>query len=152
VAFYQTGYSIYSLRQAWRRSWRIGQDRDVRGYYLYYKPTLQERAMQLMESKLEASLATEGKFSEEGLLAMTKAEDMTTALAKVLVDGLEGEGVEQVWSKLNRRSAPYSSREAFADGLLFYVDRTLVERRRKTRTRRGKLKWDPAQLRLFDRG
>jgi len=136
LTFYQTGYSIHSLRQASRRSWRIGQDRDVRVYYLYYKPTLQERAMQLMGSKLEASLAIEGKFSEEGLLAMTQGEDMTTALAKALVDGLEDEGVEEVWSKLNQTNAAYRGKEAFGDGLLFYVDARVVEKRKRRRGRR----------------
>lgn len=57
LAFYQTGYSIYSLRQASRRSWRIGQEKDVHVHYLYYRPTLQEKAMRLMGSKLKASLA-----------------------------------------------------------------------------------------------
>lgn len=52
LTFYQTGYSIYSLRQASRRSWRIGQDRDVKVYYVCYRPTLQERAMQLMGGKV----------------------------------------------------------------------------------------------------
>ena len=66
--------------------------------------------MHLMGSKLEASLAIEGKFSEEGLLAMTQGEDMTTALARNLVNGLEGEGVERVWSKLNERNAPDSAK------------------------------------------
>ena len=28
VAVYETGYSIYTLRQASRRSWRIGQKHD----------------------------------------------------------------------------------------------------------------------------
>ena len=62
--------------------------------------------MHLMGSKLEASLAIEGKFSEEGLLAMTQGEDMTTAMAKALVDGLETEGVESIWAKLNEKNAP----------------------------------------------
>ena len=29
---------------------------------------------------------------------------MSTAMAKALVDGLYGEGVEQIWTKLNRRN------------------------------------------------
>ena len=29
LIFYETGYSIFTLRQASRRSWRIGQYRDV---------------------------------------------------------------------------------------------------------------------------
>jgi hypothetical protein len=67
MIFYQTGYSIFTLRQASRRSWRIGQDKDVKIYYLFYGSTMQEKAMHLMGSKLEAALAIEGKFSEEGL-------------------------------------------------------------------------------------
>ena len=43
---------------------------------------------------MEASLAIEWKFSEEWLLAMTQGEDMTMAMAKAIVDGLEGEGFE----------------------------------------------------------
>jgi hypothetical protein len=46
-----------------------------------------------LRSKLEAALAIEGKFSEEGLMAMTAGEDMTTAMAKALVEGLEVKGV-----------------------------------------------------------
>jgi hypothetical protein len=101
MIFYQTGYSVFTLRQASRRSWRIGQNKDVKIYYLFYKGTMQERALQLMGSKMEASLAIEGKFSEDGLLAMTQGEDMTTAMAKALVEGLDVEGAEQIWKKLN---------------------------------------------------
>jgi len=32
---------------------------------------------------------------------MTSGEDMSVALAKALVDGLEGEGVEQIWKSIN---------------------------------------------------
>lgn len=101
MIFYQTGYSVFTLRQASRRSWRIGQKKDVKIYYLFYRGTMQERALQLMGSKMEASLAIEGKFSEEGLLAMTQGEDMTTAMAKALVEGLDVQGIEQIWKKLN---------------------------------------------------
>jgi hypothetical protein len=70
----------------------------------YCRPTMQGCAMQLMGSKLEASLGIEGSFSDEGPLAMTQGEDMTMALAKAmakamakaLVEGLETEGVESV--------------------------------------------------------
>jgi SNF2 family DNA or RNA helicase len=102
MIFYQTGYSVFTLRQASRRSWRIGQKKDVKIYYLFYKGTMQERALHLMGSKMEASLAIEGKFSEDGLLAMTQGEDMTTAMAKALVEGLDVEGAEQIWKKLNQ--------------------------------------------------
>ena len=73
---------------------------------------------------------------------------MTTPLAKALVDGLEGEGVEQVWSKLNQTNAVYRGKEAFGDGLLFYVDPTVVGKRKKRRGRRTPL--GGAQLSLLD--
>ncbi len=147
LVFYQTGYSIYSLRQASRRSWRIGQDRDVQVHYLYYRPTMQERAMQLMGKKLEASLAVEGKFSEQGLLAMTQGEDMTTALARALVDGLEGEGVEDMWSRMSGREQD-DAPPSYADGLLFYVDPVNAEKRVRKRRHRSGVSSDE-QLSLF---
>jgi len=105
IIFHQTGYSVYTLRQASRRSWRIGQDRDVKVYYLFYKGTIQEKALQLMGSKMEASLAIEGKFSEEGLMAMAQGEDMSTALAKALVEGINVEGAEDIWRNINLKNA-----------------------------------------------
>jgi SNF2 family DNA or RNA helicase len=115
LVFFQTGYSVFTLRQASRRSWRIGQKKPVRIYYLFYKDTMQERAMELMGKKMEASLAIEGKFSEEGLLAMTSGEDMTTALAKTLVEGLNNEGAENIWQKLNEKNSVYKSEEWIDD-------------------------------------
>ena len=35
--FYETGYDLFTLRQASRSAWRIGQKRPCRVYYLYYQ-------------------------------------------------------------------------------------------------------------------
>jgi SNF2 family DNA or RNA helicase len=144
MVFYQTGYSVFTLRQASRRSWRIGQNDDVKVYYLFYDSTMQEKALQLMGSKLEASLAIEGKFSEEGLLAMTAGEDMTTAMAKTLVEGLDVEGIEHMWSKLNERNIS-TPREEKVENKLFYVNPTYFLKKRK----RKKKFQDPNQLFLL---
>lgn len=149
LIFYQTGYSIFTLRQASRRSWRIGQDKNVNVHYLYYRPTMQERAMHLMGSKLEASLAIEGKFSEDGLLAMTQGEDMTTAMAKALVDGLETEGVENIWSKLNKKNASDYRAETGMDGMLFYVDPESFVKKKRANMRRKESSSGSEQLLLF---
>ena len=117
IIFHQTGYSVYTLRQASRRSWRIGQDRDVKVYYLFYKGTIQEKALQLMGSKMEASLALEGKFSEEGLMAMTQGEDMSTALARALVEGMDVEGAEDIWRKINQKNAELTGKTVDDDKL-----------------------------------
>jgi len=73
IFFVQTGYSIYTLRQASRRSWRIGQKEPVRIAFFTYSDTAQESCLRLMGKKLLVSLAMEGKlhvnrFGDCGLL------------------------------------------------------------------------------------
>ena len=85
LIFYQTGYSLHTLRQASRRSWRIGQKLPVRVLFFFYKGTFQERCVQHMGRKCLTAMAMEGKFSGEGLNAMGD-EDMMTSLARELVE------------------------------------------------------------------
>jgi len=103
IFFYQTGYSIYTLRQASRRSWRIGQKQPVRVVLLHYATTMQESCLRLMGKKLLVSLAMEGKFSNEGLQALDADDDMLTAMARELVTqkGI-GERSEGVWKALQQ--------------------------------------------------
>jgi len=89
IIFYQTGYSVFTLRQASRRSWRIGQDKPVHIHYLHYRGTMQERAIELVGKKLSASLAIEGKLTSDGLASLCSGEDMTLMLARALVDEVE---------------------------------------------------------------
>src|SRR5205814_5155950 len=70
LCFYETGYNPFTLRQAARRSWRIGQRERCRIVYFYYEGTMQERALALMGRKLTAAQALEGTFSSEGLIAL----------------------------------------------------------------------------------
>ncbi|AFM26066.1 helicase-related protein [Desulfomonile tiedjei] len=102
IIFYQTGYSVFTLRQASRRSWRIGQEEPVRIHYLHYAGTMQERALELVGRKLSASLAIEGKLTDDGLASMCGGEDMTLLLAKALVGGTHIQGAESVWRALNQ--------------------------------------------------
>jgi hypothetical protein len=85
ILFYETGYSIYVLRQASRRSWRIGQRLPVKVKFLHYAETMQESCLRLMGKKLLVSLAMEGKFSSEGLQAINDEDDILMAMARELV-------------------------------------------------------------------
>jgi hypothetical protein len=106
LIFYETGYDLFTLRQASRRAWRIGQKHPCRVYYLYYQQTMQARAMALMAQKLDASLALEGQFSAEGLAAMSaESGSMTMELAKSLVENLNFGDAERVWERF-RSSIP----------------------------------------------
>ena len=110
IFFVQTGYSIYTLRQASRRSWRIGQQHAVRVAFFTYSDSAQERCLRLMGKKLLVSLAMEGKLHGEGLQAMDDEGDLLTAMARELVteQGV-GEQAAAVWRALQRQreeSAP----------------------------------------------
>jgi SNF2 family DNA or RNA helicase len=99
LIFYQTGYNLFTLRQASRRSWRIGQQKECKVIYLYYAGTMQERAMGLMGRKLAAAEAIDGKFSSEGLAAASEDEgSLAMMLAKNLVDKLD-EDPALAWAK-----------------------------------------------------
>ena len=106
VIFYQTGYSVFILRQAARRSWRIGQPHPVRVHYLCNKGTMQERAMSLIAKKLETALAIEGDLSESGLVALSDGGgvgSIVLELAKSLVKGSRLEGVESAWTSYRKK-------------------------------------------------
>ncbi|MGO8792989.1 MAG: hypothetical protein ACLQVL_37145 [Terriglobia bacterium] len=106
IYFYETGYSIYTLRQASRRSWRIGQRNSVNVKFFYYAGTMQETCLRLMGKKLLVSLAMEGKFANDGLQAIDEGDDILMAMARELVTekGI-GESADAVWKQLVERQA-----------------------------------------------
>ena len=99
IIFYQVGYNLFTLRQASRRSWRLSQTKDVKVYFLYYKQTVQEQALSLMATKLQAAMAIEGKFSEEGLNAMSNNEDLLTQIASSVAKGIQNTVDAEVFSQ-----------------------------------------------------
>jgi hypothetical protein len=103
IFFVQTGYSIYTLRQASRRSWRIGQREPVRVAFFTYSGTAQESCLRLMGKKLLVSLAMEGKLHAEGLQTMEEDDDLLTAMARELVtrQGV-GERAAAIWRELTK--------------------------------------------------
>jgi hypothetical protein len=105
IFFYECGYSTHVLRQASRRSWRIGQKKPVRVCYMSYAHSAQERCLRLMGKKMLVSLALEGKLVSHGLTAMEQDDDLLTALARELVTekGI-GECAAAVWHTLRRET------------------------------------------------
>ena len=101
--FYETGYSLHTLRQASRRSWRIGQRFPVRVKFVTYSGTMQETCLRLMGKKMLVALMMEGKFSGEGLQALDTDEDLMSAMARELVEKAGvGESADAVWRELDR--------------------------------------------------
>jgi hypothetical protein len=102
LVFYEMGYNPFTLRQASRRSWRIGQSQHCKVFYLYYSGTMQERAMALMGKKIAAAQALDGKFSSEGLAAMAGDDggSMEMALAKSLAERIDEGDARRAWAKV----------------------------------------------------
>ena len=114
LIFYQVEYSVYTLRQASRRSWRIGQKNPVRVHYFVYKGTMQEKALTLIAKKTKSSLAVEGELVEGGLSAFDEEEDVFTSLARSLVKHSVGNETAEALFR--------ASREALLDNDRFIQD------------------------------
>ncbi len=115
IAFYQTGYNLFTLRQAARRAWRIGQKRLCRVAYFFYQGSMQERAMGVMGRKLQAAQALEGKFSTEGLAAMAGDEgNVEMALAQSLAAKIDESQGARAWKKVTAVGSAGGYRDAGA--------------------------------------
>ncbi len=107
IAFYETGYNPFTMQQAARRAWRIGQSKDCRVYYLQYRDTMQQRAMALMARKMAAMMALDGRLSVEGLAGMADDESTAMTLARSISDAIDSNDIQRNCVKVasNRRPA-----------------------------------------------
>jgi hypothetical protein len=86
IAFMQSGYNVYTVQQAARRSWRIGQRHPVEVHYLGYEGTAQMECLRLMAKKIAVSQSTSGDMPDCGLDVLNDAGDsIEVALAKQLI-------------------------------------------------------------------
>lgn len=104
IHFYQMDYSAYNYMQASRRSWRIKQTQDVEVSTSVYRNTIQADVLESIAKKIDAAMALQGKFSEEGLRAMADTGDGINAIAKKLMN--EGRldninSIEDRWKRIN---------------------------------------------------
>ena len=118
LVWFETDYSVYVMRQASRRSWRIGQTRPVKVVFMSYRNTLQADALKLVAKKLQSSLAVEGELPEDGLAAYgDDGDDLMMALARKVVSGDEedadAESVEEVLAQA--RDAETDAEELLVD-------------------------------------
>jgi hypothetical protein len=107
LVWFETDYSVYTMRQASRRSWRIGQTEPVQVVFMAYRNTLQADALKLVAQKLQSSLAVEGELPEDGLAAYgDDGDDLMLALARKIVAGEEETGsVESVFEQARQVAA-----------------------------------------------
>ena len=89
IIFYETTYNVFTLKQASRRSWRIGQTNNVKVIFMAYANTPQHKALELVGAKISAANSLEGRLSgDDDLSAMGDDEDnIQLALAKAILKG-----------------------------------------------------------------
>jgi hypothetical protein len=147
LCFYETGCNLFTLRQAARRAWRIGQREACRVVYFHYEGTMQERALTLMGKKLTAAQALEGTFSSEGLVAMA-GEDATVeiALARSLVERLDAGDVRRLWSRVVHRPSLVENPELVRHDSIFlpFPSEPASPKRPCRRRRRQRVLWEMA--------
>jgi SNF2 family DNA or RNA helicase len=86
IVYMQSGYNVYTLQQASRRSWRIGQKHPVKVIYLGYENTSQMTCLALMAKKIAVSQSTSGDVPDSGLDVLNQDGDsVEIALARQLV-------------------------------------------------------------------
>lgn len=87
IYFMQTGYNVYTLMQAARRSWRIGQTEDVEVYFAGYKDSAQHICLELMGKKIAVTQSTSGDMPDSGLDILNQSGDsVEVELAKRLIE------------------------------------------------------------------
>ena len=90
IYFCQTGYNVYTAAQASRRSWRIGQENDVRVYYACYADSTQVQCLELMSKKIKTALSTMGVMPETGLDVFDEDESSEGSVVEALAKQLLG--------------------------------------------------------------
>ncbi len=76
----------YTLQQAARRSWRIGQKEAARVVFMGYAASSQITCLELMAAKIAVSQSTSGDIPESGLDSLnTDGDSVEMALARQLV-------------------------------------------------------------------
>ena len=86
IVFMQSGFNTYTLQQASRRSWRIGQQQDVEVVYLGYGQSAQMSCLALMAQKIAVSQSTSGDMPDCGLDVLNQSGDsIEVALARQLL-------------------------------------------------------------------
>jgi SNF2 family DNA or RNA helicase len=87
IVFMQSGYNVFTVQQASRRSWRIGQKQRVEVFYLGYTETAQIDCLRLMAKKIAVSQSTSGDMPDTGLdvLNQEDGDSLEVELAKRLI-------------------------------------------------------------------
>jgi hypothetical protein len=88
TVFYEIEYSVYTMMQASRRTWRIGQTRDVAVHFAVYRDSMEHRAASLVGQKLAAAQMLYGDSVEGALVEQADSgHGFLADLARSVIEG-----------------------------------------------------------------
>ena len=88
VVFSEVEYSLYTLWQALRRVWRLGQTKPVKAIFAVYRGTMEAQALALMGRKMRAAQLLYGD-NVGGAIVPVEDGDFITELAREVLRGAQ---------------------------------------------------------------
>ncbi len=98
VVFFEIEYSLYTLWQALRRVWRLGQTKPVKAVFVVYQNTLEAQALALMGRKMRAAQLL---FGDEvgGALVPVEDGDFLSELAREVLRGSRLDDLQHLFAE-----------------------------------------------------
>jgi hypothetical protein len=97
VVFYEPEYSLYTLWQALRRVWRLGQTQPVKAVFAVYKDAMEAQALALMGRKMRAAQTLYGD-EVGGAIVPVEEGDFITELAREVLRGAELDDLQSLFA------------------------------------------------------
>ena len=97
VVFAELDYSLYTLWQALRRVWRLGQTRPVKAVFATYKDTLEAQALALMGRKMRAAQLLYGD-EVGGAIVPAEDGDFLAELAREVLRGAQLDDLQSLFA------------------------------------------------------
>ncbi len=151
VVFYEIDYSLYTMWQAMRRVWRLGQQKAVKVIFTAYANTLESKALALMGKKMQAAQLLYGD-EVGGAIVPEDDGDFLSQLARSVLEGKELPDLQAMFAEAHpTTTAPTGSPTAQSPRMRMVDMRSLwkQESRRQRQRRRRRTEVSAAQLSLF---
>jgi len=153
VVFYEIEYSLYTMWQAMRRVWRLGQSKPVKVIFTAYAGTLEEQAMSLMGQKMHAAQLLYGD-EVGGAIVPEEDGNFLTELARAVLEEKKLPSLKTLFAAAKQETtSALGSPTAQSPRLRYFTDeelQALLKAERETRARRRRRRKVPeCQLPLF---
>ena len=100
VIFYELDYSLFTMWQAMRRVWRLGQTKAVKVIIPIHSDAMEEHALNIMANKFQAALLLYGEAGA-GLAQEADVQDVMAELTRHILEGqiLSANGIDSLMAQ-----------------------------------------------------